>query len=291
MEMAGRFRSVLYVPASNERAMAKAAGLDADALILDLEDAVHPDLKAEARERARGALESGTFTGKSVIVRINGFESLDEGMEFAADDLAAIVPAGADAILVPKIRTVADVERAQSAIDHHFAPETLALWLMVETPQAALALPAIAALAAESGSRLAGLVLGTNDLAKEMRLPALASRLPLLSILSGAVLAARAHGLVVLDGVFGAIGDAAGFESEALQARGLGFDGKTLIHPSQIEPANRIFAPSAPEIAEAEAIVAAFEAPENAGKGVLVVGGRMTERLHYEIARRVLSTP
>lgn len=284
-----RRRSVLYVPAINERAVAKAATMPCDGVILDLEDAVHPDQKAEARLRARAALESGIYAGKEVIVRVNGFPDTGEGPDHLADDLAAIIPAGPDGVLFPKIRSRADAERAHSALDHHLAPGAIALWLMIETPQAVLSIADIAALGGEPGSRLACLVLGTNDLSKEMRLPPLASRLPLLAALSMSVLAARAHGLDILDGVHGTIGDLAAFESECLQGRGLGFDGKTLIHPSQIEPANRLFSPSEQERAEAAAVVAVFEAPENAGKGVILVGGRMVERLHYEMARRVIA--
>jgi citrate lyase subunit beta/citryl-CoA lyase len=280
---------MLYVPAANERALAKAATLPCDGVIIDLEDAVHPDQKAEARLRARAALESGIYAGKEVIVRVNGFPDTGDGPDHLADDIAAIVPAGPDAVLFPKIRTRADAERAESALDHHVAPIAIRLWLMIETPQAVLSIADIAALASEPESRLACLVMGTNDLAREMRLPPLASRLPLLAILSMTVLAARAHGLNILDGVHGAIGDAAGFEAECLQARGLGFDGKTLIHPGQIDPANRLFSPSEAERAEAASIISAFEAPDNAGKGVIVVGGRMVERLHYDMARRLIA--
>jgi citrate lyase subunit beta/citryl-CoA lyase len=284
-----RLRSVLYVPAANSRALAKAAELACDAVILDLEDAVHPEAKAEARLAARAALESGAFAGRVVAVRVNGFDEAEDGPGWLVEDLAAVVPAGPDAVLFPKIRTRGDAERAQSALDHHFAPPALRLWLMIETPGAVLDIAAIAGLAGEPDSRLAALVLGTNDLAKEMRLPPVPSRLPLLHALSACVLAARAHGLAVLDGVHAALGDSVGFEAECLQGRGLGFDGKTLIHPAQIEPANRLFGPSEAELADARALIAAFEAPENAGRGVIVVDGRMVERLHYEMALRLVS--
>lgn len=283
-----RRRSVLYVPASNERALAKAASLPCDAVIIDLEDAVAPEAKAEARMRARAALESRIFTGKEVIVRVNGF-SEDGDNDWLADDLAEIVPAQPDAVLFPKIGTVEVAIRAGHALDQHFADEAVKLWLMVETPRAILNAATIAAIAEEPDARLAVFVMGTNDLVKDMRIPAAPSRLALLNALSTSIVAARAFGLDILDGVYGQIADHAGFEGECLQGKGLGFDGKTLIHPGQIEAANRIFSPSEAEVHDARQIIAAFEAPENAGKGVLSVGGRMAERLHYEIARRTLA--
>lgn len=283
-----RRRSVLYVPAINERALAKAATLPVDAVILDLEDAVAPEAKAEGRSRARAALESGIFAGKEVVIRVNGFPESGDAPDILADDLAEIVQAGPQAILFPKIRTPADVERAQSALDHHFADESIRVWLMIETPMAILRIAEIAAMAEAEDTRLACLVMGTNDLVKDMRLPPTPSRLALLHALSASVLAARAYGLDILDGVYGAIMDSAGFEAECLQGKGLGFDGKTLIHPGQVEAANRLFSPSEADLAEAMAIIAAFELPENAGKGVITVAGRMTERLHYEIAKRLV---
>lgn len=284
-----RRRSVLYVPAINERALAKAATLPIDTVIIDLEDAVAPEVKAEARRRASAALESRIFAGKEVVIRVNGFPESGDAPDHLAEDLAAIVPHGPDAILFPKIRDAEDAGRADAALDHHFAPEEIGVWLMLETPMAILNAVAIAAHAHEENSRLDCLVMGTNDLLKEMRIPPSPSRLALLHALSVSVLAARAHGLDILDGVYGALDDAAGFEAECRQGRGLGFDGKTLIHPSQIETANRLFSPSEAEIAEARAIVALFEAPEHAGKGVLALNGRMVERLHYEIARDTLA--
>lgn len=283
-----KFRSALYVPAINERAIAKAAALPADIIILDLEDAVAPESKAEARRRARAALESRILAGRQVVVRVNGLPDGSSTEEWLADDLAELATSGADAILFPKIRAAEDVERAETAIDHHFAPESVRLWLMIETPQAILNLREIVAERQKPHSRLDALVMGTNDLAKEMRLPASSSRIALLHALSATVLAARAADLAVLDGVFGRLEDLAGLEAECQQGRGLGFDGKTLIHPHQIEPANRAFSPSDSEVAEARAIVAAFTAPENAGKAVLLVAGRMVEDLHYRMALRVL---
>jgi citrate lyase subunit beta / citryl-CoA lyase len=282
------FRSVLYVPATNERALMKAATLPCDAVIVDLEDAVAPGDKARARAIGRALLETKHFGTTPVIVRVNGF-ALDENSADLAEDLAAVLPAEPHGVLFPKIRFAADAMRAEQALAASLAPESVRLWLMIETPQAVLDAPAIASLAAAKGTRLEALVLGTNDLAKEMRLAATPTRLALLHALSTVLLAGRAYGLTVLDGVYSDLANAAGFESEALQGKGLGFDGKTLIHPSQVEPAKRIFSANAAERAEAEAIIAAFKAPENAGKAVLVVNGQMVERLHYEQALRILA--
>lgn len=282
------FRSVLYVPATNERALVKAASLACDAVILDLEDAVAPDEKSRARIIARNALEARHFGAKPVIVRVNGFAE-DENSAELAEDLAAILPAEPHGVLFPKIRFANDAVRAVQAMAASVAPDSVRLWLMIETPQAVLDAAAIASLAADPDSRLSALVLGTNDLVKEMRVTATPTRLALLHALSNVLLAGRAYGLTVLDGVYGDLANAAGFESEALQGKGLGFDGKTLIHPSQIEPTNRIFAATEDERAEAQAIVSAFEAPQNSGRAVLVVNGQMVERLHYEQALRVLA--
>ena len=289
MPQPARRRSVLYVPASNERALAKATTLACDAVILDLEDSVAPEMKALARENVRAALESGIFGTKEVVIRVNGFPEGEDGPDLLADDLAMLLPAGPNAILFPKIRSASDARRAETALDAHGGPDNVRLWLMIETPQAVLDIAAIAASASDANSRLECLVMGTNDLAKEMRLRLTASRLSVLHALCAVVLAGRAYHLDILDGVFGGISDPTGFESETLQGRGLGFDGKTLIHPSQIEAANRIFSPSEAELAEANAIISAFEAPENADKGVLVVDGNMTERLHYLMAKRLVS--
>lgn len=280
-----RRRSALYVPAGNTRALEKAASLPCDAVILDLEDAVAPEAKEEARQAARAAIESGAFAGKEVVVRVNGFG--DDGA--LADDLAAILPVEPDAILFPKIGLAEDAHRAELALAAQSAPEHVKLWLMIETPLAILDIGRIAGLAAAENARLECLVMGTNDLAKAMRLRPTPSRLALLHALSATVLAARAYNIDVLDGVFGEVKNLAGFESEALQGKGLGFDGKTLVHPGQIEIANRVFSPSLAELAEARAIVAAFDAHENAGKAVLLVEGQMVEHLHYEMARRVLA--
>lgn len=288
MSMPQRFRSVLYVPASNARAIEKAAGLPVDAIILDLEDAVAPEAKALARTQAAAALSGSLLAGKPIIVRVNGFDAGGDE-EWLANDLALLAPLAPAGFLFPKISSAEEAIRAQGALAHHFVDDDVALWLMIETPLAIMNLPAIAATKREGAPQLAGLIVGTNDLAKEMRITATPSRTAMLTALSMSVMAARAHDLIVIDGVFGGIADPAGFEGEALQGKGLGFDGKSLIHPSQIEPANRIFSPSEGELAEARAIITAFETPENMGKGVITVGGKMAERLHYEIAKKVVA--
>lgn len=280
-------RSVLYVPASNPRAMAKAATLPCDAVILDLEDAVAPEGKVAARADLRAALEAGLFAEKAVVIRVNGLPEREDEPDLLAEDLAALAPFSPHAFLLPKIAAGGDVARVERALNQYGVRPEVGLWLMIERPAAILALREIAAQAGEPGTRLSCFVMGTNDLAKEMRLPGASNRLALLHALSATIVAARAYGLDVLDGVFGDIRDPAGFEAECLHGRSLGFDGKTLIHPGQIETANRVFSPSSEEIRAAQAIIAAFEAPENAGKGVIVVEGRMTERLHYDIARRI----
>lgn len=288
MSVTQRYRSVLYVPGANSRAMEKAAGLAADAIILDLEDAVAPEAKEIARDAVAALLSAGVFAGREVIVRVNGFGAGGEA-DWLANDLATLAPLQPAGFLFPKISTAQEAIRAQEAMGHHFVDEEVRLWLMIETPLAILNLAAIGATRGEDAPQLAGLVVGTNDLAKEMRITPTPSRMALMSALSACVLAARAHDLVVIDGVFGGITDAEGFEAEAMQGKALGFDGKSLIHPSQIEPANRIFSPSEAELMAARAIIAAFEAPENAGKGVLSVNGKMAERLHYEIALKVVA--
>jgi len=252
-------------------------------VIVDLEDAVAPEAKAAARANVAALIARGGYPGKELVVRVNGLASA----EIAGDMVAA---AGADAVLVPKIDGVEDVRRAEAGL-HALAGDSRrpALWAMVETPKAILNIGAVAAEAEREGSRLSALVLGTNDLAKETRVQITASRISLLPWLQQTVIAARAYGLVVLDGVCNRLDDPDGFLSECRQGRGLGFDGKTLIHPGQIEAANAVYGPSDAEVAEARGVVDAFARPENAGRGVITVEGRMTERLHLAMAERVLA--
>ena len=274
-------RSVLYVPGTNVRALEKAVALAADVILIDLEDAVAPAAKDEARAHALSAIRSGAFADKELAVRINGLETAE-----AVADLA--VAALADAVVVPKVGTPEDIRRVRAGLAALDAAAT-PVWAMIETPMAILNLAAIAATAGGAGAPLACFVLGTNDLAKDLRLQVTASRYALLPCLSQAVIAARAYGLDVLDGVFNSLKDTEGFAAECRQGRGLGFDGKTLIHPAQIALANEIFAPGEVEITEARAVVEAFALPENAGKGVITVNGRMTERLHLASAERTLA--
>ena len=277
-------RSVLYVPGSNPRAIAKARSLAADAVILDLEDSVAPEAKAAARGQVAVAVGEGGFGGREVVIRINGANS-----PWGGDDLAAAMAAGPDAILLPKIDGPGGVMQAARGLREAAAPERIRLWAMMETPMAILHAGSVAATAADPSSRLEVLVMGLNDLAKETRARFVPGRGSMTAWLALCVAAARAHGVDILDGVYNDIADLQGFESECAQGRDFGLDGKTLIHPSQIDAANRLFAPTPAEIDGARAIVAAFELPENIDKGVIQLDGRMVERLHAAMARRTLS--
>jgi citrate lyase subunit beta/citryl-CoA lyase len=270
-------RSALFMPAINARALAKARSLPCDCVILDLEDAVAPERKAEARAAALKALNEGGFGARLCVVRIN-----DETSLWGGDDLAALAGAGADALLLPKVEDPATLSRAKAAIQA--AGGQSAVWAMIETPRAALG---AAALGAVPG--LQAFVMGTNDLALGLRLPAPAPRAVLAPYLAHMLLAARAHDLLILDGVFNAFADEAGFAADCEAGRAMGFDGKTLIHPAQIAAANRIFSPDEAALAEARAIVDAFAAPEARAKGVVNLNGRMVERLHLKEAERILN--
>ncbi|OYW50341.1 MAG: CoA ester lyase [Novosphingobium sp. 28-62-57] len=275
-------RSVLYMPASNARAMAKARTLDCDAVALDLEDAVAPEAKADARTALVAEAQAGGFGHRRLIARINALAT-----PWGHDDLKALASAPVEAVLAPKVDDAADIAALSAAMDHAgFAPD-VALWVMIETPRAVLALERIAACAATT--RLRGFVLGLNDLAKDSGIAQLPGRSAFVPVLTMAVLAARAHGLLILDGVCNAIEDQALLEAECQQARDSGFDGKTLIHPAQLDLCNRVFSPSPGEIGQARAIVAAFADPANAGKGALRVDGKMAELLHLAQAERLLA--
>ncbi len=277
-------RSVLYVPGSNTRALEKARALAADAVILDLEDSVAPDIKVGARQQVADTLAQGGFGHREVAVRCNA-PSTDAG----AADLAMIARSGADAVLIPKVSVPADLETVRDALSSHGAPGSLSLWIMIETPLAILNAGAIAGAASHGAHPLTAFVLGTNDLAKETRAEQIPGRASMLTWLSMAVVAARAYGLDVIDGVYNAFQDIKGFEEECRQGRSLGMDGKTVIHPSQIAIANTIFSPSAGEVAAAEQIVAAYAQPENQGKGAITLDGRMVELLHRDMAWRTLA--
>ena len=268
------------MPGANERALEKAKGLDADALILDLEDAVAPDAKAEARGRVCALVAEGAYGDKEVAIRVNGL-----GTDWHADDIAAAAAAGPDAVVVPKVDSVDDVRTLVAELESGGAPERTKLWAMVETPRAMLDAADIAA----ASDRLTVLVMGTNDLAKELHAEHVPGRQPLLTGLGLCVLAARATGKVILDGVYNDVRDPEGFAVECLQGRQLGFDGKTLIHPGQIEPCNEIWAPDPEAVEDARALIATFEEAMAEGRGVVTHNGRMIENLHVETARRTLA--
>ncbi len=269
-------RSVLYMPGANARAMEKAKTLDADALILDLEDSVAPDAKAEARAQVSAVVKTGGYGRRELAIRINGLDT-----PWGMDDMAAAVAAGPDAILVPKVSAAAGVSRAVALMGQSKA----ALWVMMETPLAILNAGEIAG----ADPRLSCLVLGTNDLVKETRARASGGRFALIPMLSTCVLAARAFGLDVIDGVFNDFKNEDGFRVECEQGRDLGMDGKTLIHPSQIATCNEVFSPDAAEIEWSRRIIEAFALPENAAKGVITIDGKMVERLHRDMAERVVA--
>lgn len=275
-------RSVLYVPASNARALAKSRALDADAVVIDLEDAVAPDDKRAARAAAVAAVAAGGFGHREVVIRVNAPDT-----PWGADDMAAAAAAGPHGVLVPKVSGPDALRRATASLVD--APGHLRVWAMIETPLAVLRLADIAGTAADPASRLAVLVLGTNDLAKDLRVATRPGREPLLAWAAATVAAARAYGLDALDGVFNGIDDPAGLAAEARQGRDFGFDGKTCIHPGQIAVCNRVFAPGPDELAWARRIADAFEAPGGAGCNVLRIDGRMVERLHADEARRLLA--
>ena len=267
-------RSVLYMPGSNARALEKARSLPADALILDLEDAVAPDAKEVARQQVCDAVKARGFGKREIVVRVNGLST-----PWGEADLRAAAEARPDAILVPKISSAAELNFIEAKLGA--ADPGIAVWAMVETPLAILNVASIAA----AGGRLACFVMGTNDLIKEIRGVHTQDRMNLAAALSLSVLAARANGIAAIDGVYNDIQNEAGFKATCEQARAFGFDGKTLIHPSQVEPCNTVFAPSAAEVEAARKLIAAFELPENQGKGAIKLDGRMVELLHAEIAR------
>ena len=277
-------RSALYMPGSNARAIEKAKTLAADAVIFDLEDAVAPDAKAEAREQVCAAVQAGGYGKREVVIRINALET-----PWGEADLAAAIAAAPDAILVPKVSSAETLAAVGLRLRKFGAAERTRIWAMIETPLAILRAESIASAAHDVDTRLSCFVMGTNDLAKETRARLLPGRAVMLPWLMGALAAARAHGIDILDGVYNSLSDPDGFRAECEQGRDCGFDGKTLIHPDQIAAANGIFAPSEGEVENARAIVAAFAQPENAGKGAISLNGRMVERLHAEMARRTLA--
>jgi citrate lyase subunit beta/citryl-CoA lyase len=282
-------RSVLYVPASNDKALAKIAELACDAVIIDLEDAVAPDDKIAAREKLAGIFASRPVASRNgrrceMIVRVNALSS-----EWGTDDLLAAAKFEPDGILLSKVATPRDILEVGDVLDDNFAPDSVKLWAMIETPKAMLNIGAIAELGRDPASRLNCFVAGTNDLIKETGILASSDRRYLVPWLMQMVLAARAGGIDILDGVSNDFRDLEAFTRECTEAAAMGFDGKTLIHPAQIDGANRAFAPSTEAITEARAVSDAFALPENAGKGVIALDGRMVERLHLAQAEKLLA--
>jgi citrate lyase subunit beta/citryl-CoA lyase len=272
------------MPGSNARALEKARELPADGLILDLEDAVAPEAKAQAREAIVKALKNGGFGEREVMVRINGLDT-----HWWVEDLNAIIAAKPDVVLLPKVSEPGQLQDVAERLVDLGAEPHIRIWAMMETPLAMLNVGEIAAAALDTETRLAGFVMGTNDLAKETRARLVPGRAPMLPWLMNCVAAARAYGLSILDGVYNDLGNADGFAAECRQASDLGFDGKTLIHPNQVEPCNAAFSPDAAEVAQARKIISAFDLPENQGKGVVALDGRMVERLHADMARRTVA--
>ncbi len=277
-------RSVLYMPGANARALEKAKTLPADGVILDLEDSVAPDAKETARDQVAAAVKAGGFGHREVFIRVNGVDT-----PWHADDLAAATHAAPDAILVPKVSTPETLDLIGRRLLDMGTDHRTRIWAMIETPLAIFNILPIAAQARDSETRLTGFVMGTNDLAKDTRARLVPGRAPMLAWLSSCVAAARIHGIDILDGVYNDLSDAEGFAAECVQGVELGFDGKTLIHPNQIEPCNATFSPTDAEVTQARKVIAAFDLPENRGKGVISIDGRMVERLHAEMARRTVA--
>jgi citrate lyase subunit beta / citryl-CoA lyase len=277
-------RSVLYMPGSNARALEKAKTIAADALILDLEDAVAPDAKELARDQVVAAVKAGGFGRREVVIRVNG-----SATPWGDADLAAAAQAGPDAILIPKVSSPGDIMITAMVLRDAGAPDHTRIWAMMETPVAILNADTIVRSAHDPNSRLAALVMGTNDIAKETRARLTPGRPSMLAYLSLCVAAARAHGVDIIDGVYNDFSDEVGFRAECQQGRDLGMDGKTLIHPNQVAICNEVFAPSEAEVAFARKIIGVFDLPENAAKGALQIDGKMVERLHADMARRTVA--
>ncbi len=273
-------RSVLYMPGSNARALDKSRTLPADALIFDLEDAVAPDAKVTARIQVVQTVEAGGYGKREILIRTNGLNT-----PWGYDDLAAVAAIGADAILLPKVESAEMVRQAESVLVTHGAATELAIWCMMETPRAMLHAEEIA----DASPRLGGLVMGTSDLAKDLQAQHTAMRLPLITSLGLCMLAARAARIAILDGVFLDLNDQEGFVESCRQGAELGFDGKTLIHPKQLAAANEVFAPSDEEVRLSQEIIEAYAEAEAQGRGVVVVDGKLIEKLHVDHAKRVVA--
>ena len=277
-------RSLLFMPGSNARALDKAKNLPADGIILDLEDSVAPDAKALAREQIEKAVAAKGFGKRELIIRINNLESA-----WWRDDIAMASKVRPDGILVPKIANPDDIKTIATALDGLTAVPSIRVWAMIETPLAVLQAQQIAAQARDAKLRLAGFMMGPNDIALETRMRMMPGRAAMIPLFAHCIMAARAYGIEILDGPYNDINDPAGFSKECTQGRDMGFDGKTLIHPGQIDSANAIYTPPMEEVQQARKIIAAFTLPENAGKGAIQMDGRMVERLHAEMARRTIA--
>ena len=277
-------RSLLFMPGSNARALEKGRNLPADGLILDLEDSVAPDAKGTAREQIAKAVAADGYGGRELLIRINALDT-----PWWSDDAAMAGRAAPDGILVPKVSTVEYLHTVTERLAEVGAEPSLKVRAVIETARAVIEEDKLAATATEAGSRLAGFVFGPNDISRETRIRMLPGRATMLPMITHCILAAHAHGLEMLDGPYSDFSNADGFAQECIQARDLGFDGKTLIHPSQIETCNAVFTPPAEEVAEARKILAAFDKPENAVRGAIQFDGRMVERLHAEMARRTIA--
>ena len=276
-------RSLLFMPGSNARALEKARSLPADGLILDLEDSVAPDAKAKARDQIAVAIAAKGFGKREILIRTNSLDT-----PFWSDDIAMAAKAKPDGILVPKISTVDDLKLVVARLNEAGGDSSIKVWAMIETARAVLDADSLAAASRDLSTRLAGFVFGPNDISRETRIKMLPGRAAMIPMITHCILAARAHGLEILDGPYGDIGNIDGFAAECAQGRDLGFDGKTLIHPSHIDACNAIFTPPPEEVAEARKIIAAFDLPENASRGAIQLDGRMVERLHADMARRTI---
>jgi citrate lyase subunit beta/citryl-CoA lyase len=277
-------RSVLFMPGSNARALEKARNLPADGLVLDLEDSVAPDAKAKARDQIAQAVLAKPFGKREVLIRVNALDT-----PWWREDIAMAAAVAPDGILVPKISSVDDLNSVGARLAETGAPAALSVWAMIETARAVLHADELAAASRGPKTRLAGFVFGPNDIARETRIKMVPGRASMIPMITHCILAARAHGIEMLDGPYSDFSNPDGFAAECRQALDLGFDGKTLIHPGQIDACNVIFTPPAAEVAQARRIIAAFELPENASRGAIQLDGQMVERLHAEMAKRTIA--
>jgi citrate lyase subunit beta/citryl-CoA lyase len=277
-------RSLLFMPGSNARALEKAKSLAADGFIFDLEDAVAPEAKQVARQQIASAVASRGYGAREILVRINGLDT-----SWWLEDIGMVARAHPDGIVLPKVQSPDQLKAIADRLGDINADHAIRVWAMIETPLGVLHAEELAAQARDFEIRLTGFIIGPNDIARETRMKMVQGRGPMLPALSHCIFAARAHGIEILDGVYNDFSDTDGFAQECVQARELGFDGKTLIHPAQIEASNAAFTPSPEEVARAKEILAAFEQPENAGRGAIQLGGQMVERLHMELAKRTVA--